>query len=116
MAFEVFADPAPTFRRWLAAESRPAAAHGNGERAFIGVGCAACHTIRGTPADGDVGPDLTHVAARTTLAGLTIPNADAYLREWVRDPQHVKPGNKMPAVGLDDRELAELLDYLESLG
>jgi cytochrome c oxidase subunit 2 len=115
MAFQVFADPPGRFRRWLAAQARPATAHGNGERAFLGVGCAACHTIRGTPADGDVGPDLTHVASRTTLAAVTIPNNRGTLAAWIADPQHVKPGNKMPALDLKGPELQALRAYLETL-
>jgi cytochrome c oxidase subunit 2 len=115
MAFEVVAEPAARFRRWLAAQARPAAPRGSGEQAFLGVGCAACHTIRGTPAEGDVGPDLTHVASRTTLAALTIPNNRASLAAWIADPQHVKPGNKMPRLDLGRPELQAVVAYLESL-
>jgi cytochrome c oxidase subunit 2 len=77
--------------------------------------CSSCHTIRGTDAIGDVGPDLTHVASRTTLAAGTIPNDPADLAEWIRDPQHVKPGNKMPQIQLSDADRAALVAYLESL-
>ena len=51
-------------------------------------------------ATGGVGPDLTHLASRTTLAALTLPNTRAELRRWIVDPQHVKPGNKMPDLAL----------------
>jgi cytochrome c oxidase subunit 2 len=82
---------------------------------FLSNQCASCHTIRGTPARGQVGPDLTHLKSRSTLAALTIPNRKGDLARWVLDPQHVKPGNKMPALDLGRREFHDLLDYLESL-
>jgi cytochrome c oxidase subunit 2 len=115
MAFEVVADPPARFRSWLDREGRPAAARGDGESAFAGVGCAACHTIRGTGADGDVGPDLTHVASRTTLAAGTIPNTRGTLAAWIADPQHIKPGNKMPRLDLSGPEVRAVVAYLDSL-
>jgi cytochrome c oxidase subunit 2 len=115
MAFFVYADPPARFRTWLAHESKPAAANGDGEAAFVGVGCGACHTIRGTSAKGDVGPDLTHVASRTSLAALTIPNRHGDLADWIADPQHIKPGNLMPDLGLERAEVQAVVDYLEGL-
>jgi len=115
MAFYVIAEPAQRWQRWAARERRPAAARGRGERVFARAGCSGCHTIRGTAADGRVGPDLTHVASRRTLAAATIANDRRRLAEFIRDPQHVKPGNKMPALGLRGRRLDALVDYLESL-
>ena len=120
MAFTVFADPPGRFRTWLANEAAPARtpaskSERSGLEVFLGRGCASCHTIRGTPADGDAGPDLTHVAARSTLAALTIPNNRGQLAAWILEPQHAKPGNKMPALDLTGRELQSLLDYLTAL-
>jgi cytochrome c oxidase subunit 2 len=115
MAFFVFADPPARFRAWLARESRPAAVRGNGAAAFVGVGCGSCHAIRGTEARADVGPDLTHVASRTTLAAATIPNDRSHLAAWIADPQHVKPGNHMPNLDLEGPEVQALVDYLERL-
>ena len=77
--------------------------------------CASCHTLRGTPARGEVGPDLTHLKTRETLAALTIPNRKGYLAGWVVDPQSVKEGAKMPSLDLSGPELQALLEYLESL-
>jgi cytochrome c oxidase subunit 2 len=77
--------------------------------------CESCHTIRGTRARGDVGPDLTHVASRTTLAALTIPNNPTSLEAWIRDPQQVKPGNKMPSLGLSRARVRALVAYLDHL-
>ena len=72
-------------------------------------------SIRGTSANGDIGPDLTHLATRSTLAAVTIPNRRDYLDEWIRDPQHVKPGTKMPGLDLNGPDFQALLSYLQSL-
>ncbi|MCW2977327.1 MAG: c-type cytochrome [Actinomycetia bacterium] len=111
MGFYVFADPPARFRAWLARESQPAT---QATQVFQ-VRCSSCHAIRGTPATSNVGPDLTHLASRTSLAGLTIPNTPERLREWIRDPQQFKPGNQMPALGLTSAEIAQLVAYLEKL-
>jgi cytochrome c oxidase subunit 2 len=120
MGFSIFADPPARFRAWLANEAaaarRPASRSARaGLDVFLSEGCASCHTIRGTPAGGHVGPDLTHLATRSTLAALTIPNQPRYLGDWIVDPQHVKPGNKMPALDLSGAQLQALLDYLTRL-
>jgi cytochrome c oxidase subunit II len=120
MGFYVFADSPARFRAWLASQAAPRSAPSTpaarrGEQVFLTSGCASCHTIRGIPANGTVGPDLTHVASRTTLAALTIPNNRGQLAAWVADPQHAKPGNLMPAVPLEGDQLADLVAYLEGL-
>jgi cytochrome c oxidase subunit 2 len=115
MAFYVVADPPNVFRRWLASQSKPAAASGRGRAVFMNGSCANCHAIRGTAASGDVGPDLTHLQSRSTIGALTLPNTRADLREWVTDSQHVKPGNQMPNMRLRGDRLNALLDYLEAL-
>jgi cytochrome c oxidase subunit II len=120
MGTYVFADSPDRFRRWLANMERPrrapsTPAQRRGERVFLSNQCASCHTIRGTSAKGEVGPDLTHLETRSTLAALTIPNRKGYLGDWVVDPQHVKPGNRMPALDLSGPEFRDLLSYLESL-
>ncbi len=120
MGFIVFADPPSRFRAWLSEQvgdrrAPSTAEERRGERVFLDQACSSCHTIRGTSADGRVGPDLTHLASRTTLAGNTIPNNRGYLGAWVQDPQHFKPGNKMPGLNLTQRESRELVDYLASL-
>jgi cytochrome c oxidase subunit II len=109
MGLYVFADPPARFRRWLARESRPAP--GAGSQLFVEK-CGACHAIRGTGATGDVGPDLTHVGSRTSLAALTIPNSRERMREWIADPQRLKPGNLMPQLNLTDGQIRRLAAYL----
>jgi cytochrome c oxidase subunit 2 len=120
MSLLVFADPPDRFRAWLANERKPArrptsALERRGEQLFESMTCAGCHTIRGTPADGTVGPDLTHVAGRTTLASATIPNDRSHLAHWIQDPQFFKPGAKMPGFTLTETERDALVAYLESL-
>src|SRR5439155_23700704 len=79
MGLAVYADPPAKFRAWLANEARPAPPP---PPAFTSDQCASCHTLRGTPARGRIGPDLTHVASRKTLAALTIPDTKDYLGAW----------------------------------
>jgi cytochrome c oxidase subunit 2 len=120
MAMKVFVDPPDVFRRWLAGEEKPASSPSGalatrGESVFMNGPCSSCHTIRGTSASGYVGPDLTHLQSRTTLAGVTIPNRKGYLAGWIVDSQHVKPGNQMPNIDLAGPQLQALLAYLEGL-
>jgi cytochrome c oxidase subunit II len=86
-----------------------------GERVFLSNGCGVCHTIRGTPAHGTAGPDLSHFGSRRTVAAGTLPNTRGHLAGWISDPQAQKPGNRMPRVPLRGDELQALLSYLQSL-
>jgi cytochrome c oxidase subunit II len=120
MAFFVVAQPKAAFDAWLARESKPAALPATpelerGQQVLLGSACVYCHTIDGTTASGRIGPDLTHVASRRTIGAGLLPNARGYLAGWILDPQHLKPGNKMPGTDLSGGELQALLDYLESL-
>jgi len=114
MAFYVVAEPRAAFGRWVAREQRPPAAGAPGATLFTQVGCGGCHTIAGL-STGTVGPDLTHVGGRMTLAAGTIPQTRADLERWIGDPQHIKPGNKMPALHLTGSQIKRLAAYLESL-
>jgi cytochrome c oxidase subunit 2 len=120
MALYVVAQPTASFRTWLANMAlpvpRPTATTAKaGQRLFLTSQCASCHQLRGTSAQGTVGPDLTHLATRSTLAGGTIPNDPAHLQAWVSGPQAIKPGNRMPDLGLAPAEVAEIVSYLDSL-
>jgi cytochrome c oxidase subunit 2 len=120
MGLLVVARPPDDFARWAAAQRRPAAeppddAARRGRERFLDAGCALCHAIRGTPAGGDLGPGLTHVGARRTLAANTIPNTRGHLGGWIADPQGVKPGSRMPAVPLRPQEFHQIVRYLETL-
>jgi cytochrome c oxidase subunit 2 len=97
------------------ARSATAARARAGEQLFMSSQCASCHTIAGTQAQGTVGPNLTHVASRTTLAANTIPNTRAQLAAWIRDPQRIKPGTRMPDLGLSSSQVNQIVAYLETL-
>ncbi len=121
MAFQVVALEPEQFDDWLAGQRRPAAApltetQKRGEVLFFSAGCNGCHTVRGTPAAGTIGPDLTHVGGRSFIAAATLPTDAASIARWIRDNQHIKPNNRMPSFAtLSDGELAALGTYLESL-
>jgi cytochrome c oxidase subunit 2 len=116
MELRVIAQPRARFRAWLARESAPAAAGtGPGQRVFAKEACSGCHQIRGTDARGLAGPDLTHLGSRTTIGAGVLSNDREHLREWIRDPQHEKPGNRMPDLPLSDADVNALAAYLEGL-
>ena len=112
----VVAQPRAQFEAWLAGMERPAATTAmRGERVFLSHACADCHQIRGTAARGRVGPDLTHLMSRATIAAGALPNTRDALANWIIDPQRYKPGSKMPALDLTGPDLDALLAYLRSL-
>jgi cytochrome c oxidase subunit II len=120
MAFVVVAEPMGKFQTWIAHQRRAAiepatTLQQRGRQVFLDSACVMCHTVRGTSAGSRVGPELTHIGSRMTLAAGTLPNTADHLAAWVREPQAVKPGNRMPSTPLsaDDREA--LLSYLRSL-
>ena len=120
MGMLVIVQSKAAFRTWLRNQAAPAAAPTapaarRGEQIFLDGACSSCHAIRGTSARGFVGPDLTHLASRTTLGGVTIPNSRSYLARWITDSQHFKPGNQMPDFHLAGSRLDPLVAYLESL-
>jgi cytochrome c oxidase subunit 2 len=121
MAFVVEVVEREAFERWLRAQAAPARAPSDprllhGQELFAASGCGACHAVRGTDAQGVIGPDLTHVASRLTLAAARLDNDVASLRAWLAHPGRLKPGVHMPAFGmLPPQELEALAAYLESL-
>jgi cytochrome c oxidase subunit 2 len=120
MMFMVVAEAPDQFAAWAEQQRRPAAAPADeaaqrGQQVFLGSSCIQCHTVRGTSATGKLGPDLTHIASRQTLAAASMPNNRGTLGGWIVNPQNLKPGSKMPATALTSEELLALLEYLESL-
>ena len=120
MAFVVVAEPPDRFARWLARQrdtaqtpTNPAARRG--QEIFLASSCVMCHAIAGTPAGSRVGPDLTHLASRQTIAAGTLRNTRENLAGWILDPQAIKPGVRMPATQMSAADLQALLTYLESL-
>jgi cytochrome c oxidase subunit II len=116
MKILVVAEEQDDFRRWQENERKPAAdTDSAGRDRFLALGCVNCHTVRGTTARGTVGPDLTHLMARRTLAAGATQNDHDQLRAWIADPDTIKPGSKMPNMHLSGDDVDLIVGFLESL-
>jgi cytochrome c oxidase subunit 2 len=121
MAFHVVAVPEEEYRQWLASQAAPAPEPGSaflrqGREAFFKGGCGACHAVRGTAAQGTLGPDLTHVGSRRSIAAGRLDNHAGTLAGWIADSQTIKPGNLMPSTTVySGEELRAVAAWLESL-
>lgn len=117
MGFVVVAHTPESFAHWRASRfAPPAPVDGRGAELFLSSGCAACHTVRGTPANGIAGPDLSHVGSRRTLGAGILPNNRGTLAGWIADSQTIKPGNRMPNYKqFAPEDLNALAEYMESL-
>ncbi len=120
IALWVVAEQPAEFETWAARQLQPAPdppdpSAQRGRDVFLGHACVFCHAIEGTSAAGQVGPDLTHLASRLTIAAGTLPNNKGNLAAWITDPQSIKPGNHMATVPLEPEDLQALLAYLETL-
>jgi cytochrome c oxidase subunit 2 len=115
MALVVVAQPAAQFDAWLASQRRKAVPSGVPGEALFLANCASCHTVRGTPAAGTLGPDLTHFASRVALGAGILPNEPAAVARWIAGNQHLKPGNLMPEFPLGEERVAALAAYLAAL-
>ena len=108
------------FEQWVARQGEPArdAVDGlaaRGRRVFERSSCAGCHAIRGTSADGAIGPDLTHLASRRTIGSGVLPMNERDLTRWIADPQEFKPGTTMPRTEVRGRDFQALIAYLLEL-
>jgi cytochrome c oxidase subunit 2 len=117
MLLRVYVQTEEDFARWIQEQKRPAQAGdvSEGRSVFERTACINCHAVGGTAAVGRFGPDLTHLMSRDTIASGAVPNTPDNLRRWIQDPDILKPGSKMPAMGLSDSELTAVTAYLESL-
>jgi cytochrome c oxidase subunit 2 len=121
MAFYVVAESEADYEAWLSAQQKPASASitdaraAAGQAVFFANSCAACHGIKGTAANGNAGPDLTHLASRTYFAAGFYQVNEENLSDWITDPRDLKPGVNMPATSLSDEDLQALVAYLLSL-
>jgi cytochrome c oxidase subunit 2 len=120
MAFLIVAEAPEKFQEWLRLQRRPSVKPideiaSRGQHVFLSHTCVMCHSIRGTDAGSKNGPDLTHIASRSTLAAGTIPNNRGYLAGWILDSQHIKPGNRMPQNPMAADDFQALLAYMETL-
>jgi cytochrome c oxidase subunit II len=120
MAFWVIAETPDQFSAWMDHQLRPAVEPSDdenkrGQEIFLKSACVLCHTIRGTDAGAQAGPDLTHFGSRKTIAAGTLSNTRGSLAGWIADPQNIKPGTHMATVPIQPAEMQPLIDYLESL-
>ena len=119
MGFKVIAHEPRAFAQLVTSRLRREAAavppvH-PGARLFQATGCAACHRIAGTPANGLAGPDLTYVGSRLTLGAGILPNNRGTLMGWIGNSQAIKPNNRMPPYHmLTSEQLTTLATYLEA--
>lgn len=121
MRLLVIAQEPAAFQQWLAHEREPGVQPSTpdtltGQQAFVNGPCAKCHTVRGTPAAGRFGPELTHIGSRRYIGADSFPNNNAYLEGWVSDAQALKPGCKMPVItAYSGAQLRDLVAYLRQL-
>lgn len=120
MLLRVTALPTDQFQAWEAQQAAPAAAAAvgaaqQGAAVFAQRTCISCHAVRGTDANAQVAPDLTHFGSRATIAAGVLDNTPENLARWLADPQAVKPGNLMPNLKLSSDEVQQLVAYLEGL-
>lgn len=113
MAFLVVAETPKDFNAWRAHQLEPASPLL--DAAEFTVRCGSCHAVRGTDAGGIVGPDLSHLMTRHTIAAGTLANTPGNLSAWIADPQGIKPGNRMPRLDLTAAELKEIRTFLSGL-
>lgn len=118
MLITVIVEPESEFKKWVAEQQKPAVVDesvAKGRHIFERTACINCHTIRGTVANGTFAPDLTHFMSRTVIGAGAAPNEPKYLRQWIQDPQTIKPGCDMPAMKLTNEEIELVCAYLETL-
>lgn len=118
MGLVVIAHDPASWAAWRSKQAQPAIATSfpAGAQVFTASGCGACHTIRGTQANGLAGPDLTHVGSRATLGAGILPNNQGTMAGWIADSQGIKPGNRMPSYPvLTGQELRDVAAWLDSL-
>jgi cytochrome c oxidase subunit II len=116
MLLRVYVDTPEDFDRWVKTQQQQAqSTQSSGQRVFESTACVNCHAVSGTNAKGRFGPDLSHLMTRDTLASGAAPNTPEMLRLWIKNPDAIKPGSKMPAMGLSDRDVDAVTAYLETL-
>lgn len=118
MLIRVYVDTPQQFAAWVANQKKVAVDDPSvaaGRRIFESEACMNCHTIRGTAAQGTVGPDLTHLMSRSTIAAGAADNTPENLRLWIQNPANFKPGALMPAMQLTDQQVNDVVAYLTTL-
>jgi len=118
MLLRVYVQSQAEFDQWIKEQGQPAVVTdrvARGRAIFEASECLDCHKVSGIPGKGQYGPDLTHLMSRDTIASGAAPNTPEILRKWINDPNSVKPGATMPAIGLNPKQLDDVTAYLETL-
>ena len=120
MEIRVIAQTPVAYQAWVRDQEKPAATPSGGlaaqgEQVFMSQTCKSCHTIDGTSAKGIVGPNLTHIGSRETIGAGVLTNTPTNMALWLKNPQAVKPGARMPNFNLTPGQVKVLTAYLESL-
>jgi cytochrome c oxidase subunit 2 len=118
MLLRVYVQPRAEFDRWIEEQRQQpvtSQAVSEGRQVFESTACVNCHTVSGTRANGRFGPDLTHLMSRDTIASGVADNTPDNLRQWIENPDAIKPGARMPAMGLGARQLEAVVAYLATL-
>ena len=118
MLIRAYVDTANAFDTWVREQRQPAREQADvaeGRGVFQRTACINCHTVSGTVATGQFGPDLTHLMSRDTIGAGIAPNTIENLQAWIRDPESFKPGSRMPAMQLSDGDLMAVTAYLATL-
>jgi cytochrome c oxidase subunit 2 len=119
MRLTVTAESPDAYDQWAAAQRAPAPEpqtdrQKQGHDVFMNTSCIMCHTISGTKARAQLGPDLSHIGSRPLIGG-KLENRREHLSAWILNPQAIKPGVRMPVHALSNDQLEPLLDYLQML-
>jgi cytochrome c oxidase subunit II len=118
MLLRVSVDSPQDFASWVLAQQQPATQDESaaaGRHIFETTACINCHTVRGTVANGQFGPDLTHLMSRATIASGAAQNTTDNLRIWTQSPDVIKPGSLMPAMKLSTADLDSVVSYMQTL-
>ena len=118
MLLRVYVQTPEDFEAWVKGQQQPAIedpAAAQGRQIFESQSCVSCHAVRGTAAHGTFGPDLTHLMSRDTIASGLVANTRDNLKNWIKDPQSIKPGCTMPAMQLSDPQIDQIVSYLTTL-
>ncbi|HEY2323537.1 MAG TPA: cytochrome c oxidase subunit II [Thermoanaerobaculia bacterium] len=120
MALVVVAESNEKYQQWKSHQQTPAndpitPEQRHGRDVFLSLPCVNCHAITGVDAYATIGPDLTHLATRPTLAAGELLNTKGNLGGWIVNAPAIKPGTAMPPNQITGNDLQDLLAYLESL-
>jgi cytochrome c oxidase subunit II len=127
MRLRVIAQTPEDFQAWVDnlsdPETEPDSSVASGAELFtsgaenMAQPCSNCHVVESTAANAaqTAGPNLEGFAGRQTFAGAIFDNTDRNLAKWLAGPADVKPGAKMPDLGLTQDQIDDLIAYLRSL-